>query len=193
MTADCRNLAARVLDKIRTEPQAHDQTIYAALKLSDVKELGVTLEDGRRVANCGTTACVCGWASMLAGDMAITGASTLTTRVLPGSPEHTYVHSVSRVYTPQGVVMQMATRGAELLCLEPMERIWLFDAYRNRAEVLHALEELVAGKRLSFKTEFTSDEIELLENPPQHKKTRVVRVKVKNSDASKQVKREVEA
>lgn len=182
---ECRALAAKVLDKIRREPESHNQLVWAtidSMEASASKSVRVIDGVGYPVA-CGTTACVAGWASMLSGDLGVLA----DTRQPLGKPLQ---FQIGHVVTPDGKFESVERRGQELLCLDFYEKEWLFSAHRSRDEVLFALEEIVAGKsEISERTTFTYEESRRLESPPERapepRKTRVVRVaaqRVANAD-----------
>jgi hypothetical protein len=113
----------------------------AAAKAAAAKDARPTLQ------NCQTTGCIAGTASILAGDIPA---------VAVNEDDVSYGYgklSVHSVITEDGTERDIQQRGAELLCLDSREHQWLFAGGRTVTEVVYALREISAGKRVSCKHE----------------------------------------
>ena len=172
-TKECRELAGRVRNQILFEPTSHHQPTWALMVKKVADKLGVETDRGLEVSQCNTTGCVCGWASMIAGDKALISREDDVKDYFPLNGKNQSVYSISRVRTPDGKEVPVWTRGAALLCLSEPERSWLFDAFRSRHQVLNALAEIERGEELSYTGSFSTAEQGALERPT-HKDRKIV-------------------
>lgn len=126
-----------VRDLIKKSPAKHDQTNWFSVS-SDV----VKFEDGSVAkVSCGTTACVAGWASSLAGDVLV---------IQPHDwDEDEQMFRPSNVQTLEGNTVYIENRGREVLGLTHNEAEYLFDQNRTRAEVLDNLKALIQGQQIA--------------------------------------------
>lgn len=158
LTMTPAELAEQVATQIRTNPGSHYQGWW--LKTTRPEAHMVDHSTGYPVVEadiCNTTACVAGWSSVLAGDRVRLDTTACV--------------------TSDNRVMSYSDRGAELLGLTSDEAFWLFDAGRTKSQVLYALDELAAGKRISARTMFSGFErAALLEVRPEPPRTKVVHV-----------------
>ena len=124
MTA-AQELAQQVRDQIMFHPETHNQSVWF------------------QRMECGTTACVAGWACMLAGDEVnaedITGLSVYTV-----SPNFTW-----RQFDGVKTIQSIPSRAQDLLGLNGYIQEWLFHENRSREEVIQALDYLAKGDQES--------------------------------------------
>ena len=125
-------VAARIAEIIRTRPAAWNQRTWLELPLGHSRDVASMLEDLDH-DECGTTACVAGWAAILA---APAGARAMACG-------HGMIRSLS---LPDDSVTEIKAAGAAALGLDTSGAYWLFDVDRTRDEVLAALDEIAAGR-----------------------------------------------
>lgn len=177
MTHDPRSMAADVAQQIRLHPESHDQRVWRRFdpwESAQLTNVPVDRLDGSSgtypisTRSCNTTACVAGWASTLAGDRGD--------------------YLGDRAVTADGRVLTYRHRGEELLGVSVDDSEWLFAPFRTKGEVLYALDELAAGKRISrrYTYQMTHHDVqELLKPRPSAtpRKPRVVHVTHEESKA----------
>lgn len=152
-TPDCRELADDILKRITWYPESYDQNQWQTVAVGFLRRLmpkggsTKTMVKEKQAAaptlqNCQTTGCIAGTASILVGDVPAVSFPA-------GIPDYGGDTSVGSVITPEGEERAIQDRGAELLCLTSDEQEWLFAGSRTVPEVVWALREIHAGKRIS--------------------------------------------
>jgi len=151
---ECQKMADDILKRITWYPESYDQRTWQTVGQKLLRKLMPKGGSSRKLqqelkakgaptlANCQTTGCIAGTASILAGDVpdihlnedSHWAGSTL---------------QASSVLDENGRAHSIQDRGAKLLCLSMSEQEWLFAASRTVLEVVHALREISAGKRIS--------------------------------------------
>jgi len=120
-------LAAQVAGIIRNRPQAWNQGIWLEFNAGQ----GRTVAELR--ADCGTSACVAGWAALL--------AAPDTAEAAP--PMYGLVRDL---ILPGGTVTGIKNAAKEALGLDDWTAAWLFDSERSDGEVLAALDAIARGE-----------------------------------------------
>lgn len=131
-----RNIFAlqAVRDLIKKHPERHDQGHWGAVDASMLET-----EGPYQVASCGSTACVAGWASTLAG-----------AKMLIDPSEHSVRgrYFAERVLTLDGDTPLIGDHAQAVLGLASDEAKILFGAENTREEVLDMLKRLIKGKAI---------------------------------------------
>lgn len=146
------NLLKKVLDKIVSDPDDHNQSQWMVVTgpIEPTREVRST--DGVLAGvelSCPTTACVAGWACALAGDVPFIAWWELNRigceEELPwgicGCEEG--LPYIEQVVTPEGEVHYIKNRAAALLGLDCDVAYDLFDACNTRGYVTNRLSELI--------------------------------------------------
>jgi hypothetical protein len=126
-------VAARVAEIIRHHPEKYDQVVWLETSRATTRDMLAEL-DG--IGQCDTTACVAGWAVIV----------TAPPSSQPAEKENGFIRRVIR----SGVPANIEYAAQQALGLSDLEAAWLFSSYRERTEVLAALDELAAGHRLEL-------------------------------------------
>jgi hypothetical protein len=121
-------LLKRVRAQITEHPETHNQRVWA------------------KRTECGTTACVAGWAVLLAHPDAELTALDCFNGMSCG------------VLLSDGTERAFNMYGAELLGLTPDQRYWLFDEERTTPEVLGGLDDLINGEPTGYMNEYYDPE-----------------------------------
>jgi hypothetical protein len=118
-------VALAVYSIIRLFPENHQQQLWVSSTFTTLGEL-LESDEGARTADsiysCGTTACVAGWAHIIAGD---------NDTVLSDHSD---------------TVFRSATK---LLGITEPNADWLFSAYRSKEDIIEALEFIIQGKDIT--------------------------------------------
>lgn len=125
-----------VRNLIALDPENHDQGYYSQVP-GDLVDFG----DGDVAkVSCGTSGCVAGWATHLAGDKYV---------IYSGDKDYeSDVYYPSYVVTRGGKVKEIEDRAQKLLGLTGNEADVLFDACPSTSETLDTLDRLIAGDKI---------------------------------------------
>jgi hypothetical protein len=124
-----RAVAEVVLGTIR-DKALHDQALWIGWR-TDTDEPAVGDLRGRP-GECGTTACVAGWAALLTA---------------PGNA--VYQPRSERIRWPDGKTLTVLDAGRHALGLDGGDAAWLFSEHRTHGQVTAALESLADGKPMT--------------------------------------------
>lgn len=129
------SLLEKVRDQILDHPETHDQGVWARVSYDEI------LGEEPVIIECGTAACVCGWACQLSGDRFL---------IHPQDKSWNGSYYPGLIITAEGEKHLIGERGQEVLGITDEEAMELFNEGLDRTTVLKHLDALINGEELEY-------------------------------------------